>query len=173
MDSEHDPSSDAPVVAAVTEQDIRDIYRQMRPEDWREAVAVAGTAGNARLLLEQSVFHSASRARAARQGGRLICVWGIVPSFDVVGVGRPWMLATPEIKKVSIAFLRASRVVVDIWQEDFPILTNVVDARNDLHLRWLDWLGFRRVATLEGYGARQETFYQFIRTAPCASLSQA
>ena len=57
-------------------------------------------------------------------------------------VGVPWLLGTPSLRSVRIGFLKESKFWVRQMHKFHPVLWNVVDARNDLHLTWLKWVGF-------------------------------
>lgn len=90
---------------------------------------------------------------------------GVAP--DVVkGWGRVWLMATPRIeeKRNAIPFLRNSHPYVNHLQALYPVLHNIIDARNELHLKWLKWCGFRITQTVENFGPEGRTFHAFIRT---------
>jgi hypothetical protein len=50
--------------------------------------------------------------------------------------------------------------------KDYEVLTNVVDLRNSVHVRWLGWFGFK---FLKDHVINAHTFIQFERRAPCAT----
>ena len=108
--------------------------------------------------------------QAIRQGFVLseICLT-IVDTKDVpVGIfgvgsdGAIWLLATPEIKRIRFSFLRESRKVVNLLNHKYKLLWNYVDCRNELHLRWLKWCGFKFLRKIN-YGVNQKPFYEFIK----------
>lgn len=91
--------------------------------------------------------------------------------FAMGGFGSPpgaedvaivWLLSTPDIHKVRIPFLRTSRRWVEAAQDEFRVLTNIVDARNTLHVKWLRWLGFTFI-NRKPLGANGEEFLEFVR----------
>lgn len=106
-----------------------------------------------------------------------ICVALISPlsglPFAILGVtdlvqhgittGAIWMLASTEIEKCSIAFLRRCHEPLNTLQKRWPVLWNCADARNELHLKWLRWLGFTFVSRHPFYGAEQREFIEFVR----------
>ncbi len=113
---------------------------EMRLADREEVEALSGR--NPREVLVESVEKSAE-AWAGLADGNLTCVFGVVP-MSLVGVtGIPWLLGSVEIERYRRPFLRRNRAMIDRWLADFPVLTNVVDARNTTSIRWLRWLGFR------------------------------
>jgi hypothetical protein len=112
----------------------------MRRADREEVEALSGR--NPREVLVESVEKSAS-SWAGLADGRLVCLFGVVP-MSLVGVtGIPWLLGSDDVCAYGRPFLRRNRAMIDRWLADFPVLTNVVDARNTVSIRWLRWLGFR------------------------------
>jgi len=85
-----------------------------------------------------------------------------VGMFGVSKVGGIWLLASDEIFRIRFSFLRESRKVVDFLNNKYPKLWNYVDCRNDLHIRWLKWCGFKFLRKIN-YGVSQKPFYEFIK----------
>ena len=85
-----------------------------------------------------------------------------VGMFGVSKDGAIFLLASNEIKRIRFSFLRESRKVVDFLNTKYPILWNFVDCRNELHLRWLKWCGFKFLRKIK-YGVSLKPFYEFIR----------
>ena len=85
-----------------------------------------------------------------------------VGMFGVSEDGAIWLLASPDIKKIRFSFLRESRKVVNLLNYKYKILWNFVDCRNELHLRWLKWCGFKFLRKIN-YGVNQKPFYEFIK----------
>ena len=85
-----------------------------------------------------------------------------VGMFGVSSEGAIWLLATPEIKRIRFSFLRESRKVVNLLNYKYKLLWNFVDCRNELHLRWLKWCGFKFIRKVN-HGVNQQPFYEFIK----------
>ena len=85
-----------------------------------------------------------------------------VGMFGVSKNGAIFLLASNEIKRIRYSFLRESRKVVDFLNTKYPMLWNFVDCRNELHLRWLKWCGFKFLRKIN-YGVSKKPFYEFIR----------
>ena len=85
-----------------------------------------------------------------------------VGMFGVSEDGAIWLLASPDIKRIRFSFLRESRKVVNLLNHKYKILWNFVDCRNELHLRWLKWCGFKFLRKIN-YGVNQQPFYEFIK----------
>jgi hypothetical protein len=78
------------------------------------------------------------------------------------GVGGIWLLATKDLAKIQIAFLKQCREVVKFLNTKYKILWNFVDCRNQLHIKWLKWCGFKFLRKTN-YGVLQKPFYEIIR----------
>ena len=81
----------------------------------------------------------------------------------MAGVGKDgdiWMLCTPEIHRYPITFAREAKRYVDSRTES--LLWNIVDSRNEAHLRLLKFLGFKFLRKLK-HGPNNVTFIEFCR----------
>jgi hypothetical protein len=94
-----------------------------------------------REALVESVLNS-SEAYAVTFNGELGAMFGVVPlRGTVLGTrGLVWILSGRAVDRYPLAFLKASRQVLDALRKHFDVLTNVVDARYEASLRWLRWL---------------------------------
>lgn len=134
----------------------------LRRADRDEVEALSGR--NPREVLVESVERSAS-AWAGLADGKLVCLFGCVP-LTLIGVtGVPWLLGSDDVCAYSRAFLRRNRAYVAEMLAAFPILANVVDARNTVSVRWLRWLGFS-MGSPAPMGLHGEPFIPFEMVAP-------
>jgi hypothetical protein len=88
--------------------------------------------------------------------------------FGIRDSGHPqsavvWMLGTDDLTSNGLTFLRHSRHWLDELHKNHRLLFNVIDARNTVHRRWLDWMGFDEVQEIEKYGIERRKFYLFRR----------
>jgi hypothetical protein len=90
-----------------------------------------------------------------------VAIFGIVPDSKNSRVGLIWLLASDDLLAYSIFFLRNSRRWIKRLLEDYDLLWNYVDARNELHIRWIEWCGFTLIRKLDNYGVGQLPFYEF------------
>ena len=94
------------------------------------------------------------------------CVWFEVPNGKTAGMagvgdgGTIWMLCTPAIHEYPITFARESKRFIESRTE--PLLWNVVDARNEVHLKLLKFLGFKFLRKIP-FGPNQLSFIEFCR----------
>jgi len=85
----------------------------------------------------------------------------------MAGVGKKgdiWMLCTNVIHEQPILFSRQAKRFVDSRTE--PLLWNIVDSRNEAHLRLLKFLGFKFLRKLK-HGPNNVTFIEFCRVRRC------
>ncbi|MCP5419730.1 MAG: hypothetical protein H6970_10700 [Gammaproteobacteria bacterium] len=90
-----------------------------------------------------------------------LALFGASPDPVKAGMGRVWLLGSDDLAHYSATFLRHSREWVEKLHEPYPVLWNYIDARNELHLRWLNWCGFRIIRRIECYGPEKRPFYEF------------
>ena len=72
----------------------------------------------------------------------VIAIFGICPDPDDKGNGIIWLLGTEHIKKHSKSFLKSSKKEFMSIMSNYKTATNLIHKDNDLHLRWVKWLGF-------------------------------
>ena len=94
------------------------------------------------------------------------CVWFEVPNGKTAGMagvgpdGEVWMLCTPAILEYPITFSREAKRFIQSREE--PLLWNIVDKRNTLHLKLLKFLGFKFLREIS-HGPKQLSFIEFCR----------
>lgn len=138
--------------------DLRSVAARMRPEDAAECRAGSGMEPQTALVLGSLL--SLGGAYAAHDDHGPIAIFGLVPGSDP-DVGHPWLLGTPELAQHPRTFVRLGREWFRDWHREFLVLTNVVDARNTAHLRWLRACGAQFIATLSEYGHERRPFVLF------------
>ena len=94
------------------------------------------------------------------------CVYFTVPNGETAGIagvhkdGSVWMLCTPAIHKYPLTFAREAKRFVDNRTE--PLLWNIVDKRNTVHLKLLKFLGFKFLREVT-HGPNNLTFIEFVK----------
>jgi hypothetical protein len=147
-------------IIAARPADLDRIARDMRPADVAEAYAMSGLSP--RSALEYSAAVS-SETWAGTVDGDAVCVFGLGIG-SLYGLGRPWLMATPQLEQHAMAFLRRNRAMVERWQAETTLLENWVDARHRVSKRWLGWLGFTLDAPAP-FGPEEMPFHRFERRA--------
>ena len=96
-----------------------------------------------------------------------VIVWGIGNSH-IEGVGYVWLMVSNEIDKHKSEFMRRCRGLISTAHAKYHTLTNFVDARNELHMRWLRWMGFTFFPKRKLYGSDTPDFHEIVRIDICA-----
>ena len=97
---------------------------------------------------------------------RSSCVWFEVPNGKTAGMagvepgGNVWMLCTPAILEYPVTFAREAKRFIERQEE--PLLWNIVDKRNKVHLKLLKFLGFKFLEEIS-YGPNNLSFIEFCR----------
>jgi len=92
--------------------------------------------------------------------GALISLFGVVPDAGNTRSGMIWLLGSEELVSNRIAVLRASRAWIDRIHQHYDYFWNYVDSRNQVHIDWLHWCGFRFVELVEQYGVERRPFWR-------------
>ena len=143
-----------------TIEDAKQLAPTLREEDIAECKAHSNIDGETALVL--GVQHSHLPIGIYLDNNKCISIVGVVP--EEKKIGRIWLLASNDLKEVlSYRFLKHSKGVCELLNKSFPILYNYVDARNDLHIKWLKWMGFTFINKHEQFGYEQKPFYEFIK----------
>ena len=127
------------------------VASNLRPEDRREVEEGHGLDPMEQLTL------------AAQRGNS---VWFEVPNGKTAGMagvepgGNVWMLCTPAIIEYPVTFAREAKRFIE--QQEEPLLWNIVDKRNKVHLKLLRFLGFKFLEEIS-YGPNNLSFIEFCR----------
>jgi len=135
---------------------------RLRKADLREIEAAAGEEP---LAVLTNGIACSDPCYTVSDGCHPLAIFGVVPDACIEGVGRIWFLGADDLRNHSFTFIRHSRRWVARLHERYPVLWNYIDARNDLHIRWLRWCGFTLLRRIEDYGVARLPFYEFERDA--------
>ena len=118
--------------------DMVDLSKNLRYEDKREVETLGHTPEKALAL----GFGNSSICRSIIDTrGTPVGAYGVVPLSDKIG--QIWMLGSQGLVKIKTAFLKQSRSEVEGMNVIYPHLCNFIDSRNDVHLKWIRWCGFK------------------------------
>ena len=73
----------------------------------------------------------------------LLCIAGCTRT------GNPWLLATPTLNKHLKSLTQSAKTGVRMMLKTYPMLTNMIDVRQTMTIRWLEAIGFTMMDTLE------------------------
>jgi len=91
-----------------------------------------------------------------------IAIFGVVPDKKILkNSGIVWLLASDDILKHSVSFLRNSGKWINKLHNHYYLLWNYIDARNKVYIKWLKCCGFNFSGYTEKYGIEKRTFYKF------------
>lgn len=129
-------------IDTATVEDILEFSKNIRPMDAKEVEFVSGKPFKDHLGF---LLTHVEDVRVIKCDGVLLGIgnwyqeqlaWGLY-SPSVVG----WMLLTNAVEDHKIEFLRWSKEIVKILLEAYPAITNFLYAKNELHVKYLDFLG--------------------------------
>ncbi|MBU1046963.1 DUF2833 domain-containing protein [Patescibacteria group bacterium] len=150
-------------VREATAKDAFELAPKLRQDDLDEIAAASGREPLNTLL--EGIAHSAVPAAVIGDKGEVVALFGVVPT-PLAGVGAIWLLGSDGLWTYRWQFLRESRQWIEDLQEAWPILWNFVYAENELHIKWLKWLGFNFTKLHDKWGVAQKPFWEFIRSKP-------
>lgn len=137
-----------------TAEDATYFATRLRPSDEDEVRALFDDveAGLASAIVGSALSY------VAELNGRPIILLGCAENGD--GTGCPWLMATGEVVKLPGALTKVGRHYVEVFKARWPVLTNYVDQRSLVSVRWLERLGFK-IHEPVALGLRSERFHPF------------
>lgn len=148
-------------------KDAGQLASKLRAADLLEIKAV--THEDPYSLIRHSIVWSHPCYTIVEEKDQPLAIFGAVPDPCTKGLGRIWLLGSEElVLHHSYTLLRRSREWIDKLHESYSTLWNYVDARNTVHIRWLEWCGFTLLRRVEGHGVEQRLFYEFEKVAQVA-----
>ena len=149
------------LLTPTTVEDIDYISPRLRRADYNECLAATGQQPRGVLHVSLSLGDISLTLRAP--DGDRVGLCGVVPCPALPEAGVVWMVATDDIYQHQTTFLRNSKRALQNLSKDYLVLFNCVDARNSVHIKWLQWMGFTFINKHENYGAEKRLFYEFVR----------
>ena len=143
------------------EEDAKELAPRLRSADLQEIKAVTGE--EPLKALERSLAWSDPGHAITDEVDKVVALFGVIPDSEEENMGCVWLLGSDDLVKHSVSFLRQSRKWVEKLHQRYDCLWNYIDARNEIHIRWLKWCGFTFLRRVEEYGVEQRPFYEFER----------
>jgi hypothetical protein len=147
-------------IRPTVDDDIRFVADHMRIEDVEEVLAQGSTPfdGLVRSRDNSTLCHT-----LIEPDGTPCALLGICPGYYAKS-GLIWLLGTQGIERNPITFLRHSKSALTELFEAGPydFLYNYTYAKNQLHHKWLKWLGFKFLRTVE-IPPFNKSFIEFVK----------
>lgn len=141
--------------------DETQLVPKLRAEDFAELTATSTRPPVE--LLRLGAEQSAPSCSILNAQGEVVGMFGVVPVAP--GCGRVWLLGSDELIKNPLRrqFIRESHKYLDGLFKQYPLLFNVIDEQNTIHIRWLKWLNFTFIRRIPAYGLEQRPYLEFVR----------
>lgn len=119
-----------------------DILKNMtlRDADMNELRAATGKEPWEALKFSVLNSNEFTEISYVEETGEIINIFGLASHL---GVGIPWMLASPSLIKHKKLLMQYSKRIIEEMLFKFPLLINQVDSRNEAHIRWIKHMGFK------------------------------
>jgi hypothetical protein len=153
------------VIRPAVPADAGRIATLLRKQDRIECIAASGQPPEVGLPAAFSVLgHDIIFAET--KNGDPILIAGTSPFPGPPGIGVIWMLATPLLERFPKSFIREGKAWIEKQHDKYPALCNWTWAENDLHVRFLRFMGFAFGKPVQ---VRGTTFLPFERHRQCAT----
>ena len=136
-------------------KDIRFILNNLRNQDKNELKAKYGKQWKSLVFENINKLDKEHCLIGCTDNNKPVLLYGVVPHEGNIGV--VWMLASQDIAKEQISFLKQSKEYIKSQNEKFSLLCNYVHCDNSLAIKWLKWLGFN--FEVRGLGRKEFLFF--------------
>ena len=92
--------------------------------------------------------------------GNPCAMFGVVPQSFLGNKARIWLLASNELCKCRRKLLKYDRLFVKYMLSYYPHLSNFIDIRNKVSIRWLEWCK-AKFEEAKPYGVEGKLFHRF------------
>ena len=125
-----------------TEADCKQLAQTLRVEDLAEVIAASGPDVSPEEALRAGL---SGECYTCFQDSTILFMYGVhhVPALSEESCGAIWLLAAPEMLNYKIALTRLVPPQLKKFAETYGRLFNVVDSRNEAHIKWIEWTGFQ------------------------------
>lgn len=143
---------------APTQSDIEDLAAGLRAQDRAELDACGHPDHLAAIA---SSVRASAWAFAVRVDGGLAAIMGVSRHGTLMApVGIPWMLGTDLVPQHRRTLATLAPEYIRRMLREFPVLTNIVHAKNTVSVHWLRRVGFT-LHEAQPLGPHGEQFHVF------------
>lgn len=158
-------------IREVTPEDVAWLAPRLRAAD-REELRVS-TGIPPEIALARGVARSAPCfAGVSSRDDQLALLFGAGPDPRHPDTGIVWLVGSDLITQRPLEFSRLCRPMLAELHRAYPLLWNLVHARNVVHVNWLRWMGFSFLKLHPRLGVGREPFYEFARLECAIGPSQ-
>jgi len=154
-------SSPAGTIRKADLADVEELAANLRPEDIREIASTTAAGYDLQAVLAFNVGISTAAFTIRDSEDRIMALVGAAPAGD--RTGSVWMHGTNRMARHPVAFARHTPLVVNLLHSRYPVLRNWADCRNAVHLKWLQWAGFRFLQVSTTFSNDGTPFVEFFR----------
>lgn len=144
--------------------DVFVLASRLRSADLQEIRALRGSTPIETVL--QDGYRFSEPCLTGTLDNKPVVMFGVAPIFDrdqVLKIGSIWLLGTDAIsEQIPTSFLRWSKKMLPVLTQPYDVVFNIVDKRNEVHVKWIKWLGFSFIREIP-IGVNGEPFYEFAR----------
>lgn len=146
------------------EKDAFNLAPRLREEDKLEIRSIFTEEQKSTEEVILDSIKSSIPCVSVEENGDVIMIFG-ASDYGDKECGLVWLLGSDRVKRLWIPFLRQSHY----WSDALfsiskkRLLFNRVCSKNDLHIRWIKWLGYTFVQRLDNYGLLGLSFYEFCK----------
>lgn len=145
--------------------DAKRVAERLREADRQEVLAAGGV--DPRIVLPSYVLEGREvYAAGLAEDGLAEILWGVDPIPYCDNAAVVWMLSTDRLYDYPVEFVVRAKEGFEQLHQRFELLTNFIDARNERHIKWLKWLGFKFLRRIERFGVQSLPFYEFASYRP-------
>jgi hypothetical protein len=127
------------VIRPATRGDIYWVSSRLSPEDYQEVET--GTGERPIDILPDMMKQAQVYSIRCHRNSEPVALFGLMDCGEP-GQANVFLLGTVDLPKVAKTLVGELPKWLNAWCEDYPILTNYADSRNELHLKYLRHIGF-------------------------------
>jgi len=142
--------------------DVAHLAPKVRKADREEVKASDNISIGEALLAPFKYKHAITFSVIGTEEEHVIAMFGSVPSPEE-GYGVAWLLSSDELFNYKKEFIKQCPKWVKELGTPYKAVFNFVDVRNTKTLKWLKYLGFKQMETVENYGHAKRPFVLIVK----------
>ncbi len=140
--------------------DCYELSLKLRKGDVQEVFSSSGS--NPIQALMNAYIASHKHCYSVILDQEVVGMFGVNKINNTIGI--PWLMGSDYLTKYSKEFHELSIMYISTFMDEFELLYNYVDQRNQNAIKWLKSLGFVFLRLIQDFGYEKKPFYEFIKT---------